>query len=52
MTPQQQKSSVHAYPFILAALGVALMGALYINAHTRGMTAQEVFGVEMDFDDV
>ena len=51
MTPQQN-SSIRAYPFILAALAAALMGALYINAQARGMTAQEVFGVEMDFDDV
>ena len=49
MTPQ---FATHTYPFILAVLGAALIGVLYVNIQTRGMTAQEVFGDDMDFDDV
>ena len=52
MTPQRKKPSIRAYPLILGLLGRALIGALYVNIQAREMTAQEVFGIDMDSDDV
>lgn len=52
MTPQQSKPSARTYPFVPALLGAALVGALFVNLQAQGMTAQKVFGVDRDFDDV
>ena len=52
MTPQQPRGATRTYPFVLVVLGAALIGVLYVNIKTREMTAQEVFGVDTDFDEV
>ena len=52
MTLRQQKSSARAYRFLLTLLGATLISALYVSLQVWEMTAQEVFGVEIDFDDV